>query len=185
MTQTEFAQDALLYFILPLWLVAGLADYLCHRASNIAQTSGYKESLLHLLMFGEVAIPLLLAMFFEINALVILIMMLGFIAHQLTALWDVSFAVDKRDVSPIEQHVHSFLEMLPLMGTLVVVILHWPQFLALFGAGPEVARFDLALKPEPLPWSYVTAFLLAVLLFEVMPYGEELVRGLRANGRKP
>ena len=26
----------LLYFILPLWLLAGFADYLCHRASRIA-----------------------------------------------------------------------------------------------------------------------------------------------------
>jgi hypothetical protein len=97
------------------------------------------------------------------------------------AVWDVSFAIDKREVTPLEQHVHSFLEMLPLMGTLIVAILHWPQFLALFGAGPEAARFNLAMKPEPLPWSYVTSFLLAVLLFEVLPYLEELVRGLRAS----
>jgi hypothetical protein len=181
MDQTQFAQATLLYFILPLWLAAGLADYLCHRASAIAQTSGYKESLLHLLMFAEVALPLLAALFFEINALVILLMIAGFVLHQLTALWDVSFAIDKRNVTPIEQHVHSFLEMLPLMGTIIVVILHWPQFLALFGAGPEAARFTLALKPEPLPWSYVFGFLVAVLLFEVLPYVEELVRGLRAK----
>jgi hypothetical protein len=183
MSQIEFAQATLLYFILPLWLAAGFADYLCHRATNIARTSGYKESLLHLLMFAEVAVPLLAAMFLEINALVILLMIGGFVLHQLTALWDVSFAVDKREVTPIEQHVHSFLEMLPLMGTLIVVILHWQQFLALFGSGPEAARFDLAVKPEPLPWSYVLSFLAAVVLFEVLPYAEELVRGLRTKSR--
>jgi hypothetical protein len=37
-------------------------------------------------------------------------------------------------VRPIEQHIHSFLEMLPLMGLLVIVILHWGQFLALIKA---------------------------------------------------
>jgi hypothetical protein len=179
MDQTWIAQAALLYFVLPLWLVAGIADYLCHRASDIEQTSGYRESLIHLLMFAEVAVPLLAALFLEINAAIILLMIAGFVVHQATALWDVSFAIDKREITPIEQHVHSFLEMLPLMGIVIVVILHWPQFLALFGAGPETARFTLALKHDPLPWSYVLSFLIAVMLLEVMPYAEELVRGLR------
>jgi hypothetical protein len=183
MDQTQFAQATLLYFILPLWLLVGLADYLCHRATNIAETTGYKESLLHLLMFAEVAVPLLAALFLEINALVILTMIAGFVVHQLTALWDVSFAMDKREVTPIEQHIHSFLEMLPLLATVIVVILHWPQFMALFGAGPETARFSIAWKPEPLPWGYVTAFLAAVLVFEVLPYAEELLRGLRARAK--
>jgi hypothetical protein len=40
----ELTRNILMYFILPLWLVAGFADYLCHRASNIATTSGAKES---------------------------------------------------------------------------------------------------------------------------------------------
>lgn len=185
MDQTQFAQATLLYFILPLWLAAGVADYLCHRATNIEQTSGYKESLLHLLMFAELAVPLLAALFLEINALVILFMIAGFVVHQLTALWDVSFAIDKREITPIEQHVHSFLEMLPLMSAIIVIILHWPQFLALFAAGPEAARFEIKLKPEPLPWSYVGAFLGAVALCELLPYAEELVRGLRAARKNP
>ena len=114
--------------------------------AHIERTSGYKESLLHLLMFAEIAIPLLAALFFEINALVILLMIAGFIAHEVTSLWDVSYAIDKREVTPIEQHVHSFLEMLPLMSVIIVIILHWPQFLALFGAGPETARFTLSVE---------------------------------------
>ena len=77
--------------------------------------------------------------------------------------------------------MHSFLEMLPLMGLVLVAVLHWGQFLALFGLGNEPARFTLALKPDPLPWTYVVTVLAAVLLFEVLPYGEELIRGLRAN----
>jgi CubicO group peptidase (beta-lactamase class C family) len=40
---------------------AGLADYLCHRAAHIEATSGYKESLLHLLQFAEVGVPILAA----------------------------------------------------------------------------------------------------------------------------
>jgi hypothetical protein len=63
MPHFEPAVLVLLYFILPLWLAAGFADYLCHRASNIELTSGYKESLIHLLMFSEIAVPLLAAIF--------------------------------------------------------------------------------------------------------------------------
>jgi hypothetical protein len=176
---SQAAVSILIYFILPLWLAAGFADYLCHRASRIETTAGYKESLIHLLMFGEIAVPLLAAIFLEINALVILLMIVGFIAHQLTALWDVSFANDRRYVSPIEQQVHSFLELLPLTGMLIVVILNWPQFLSLWGLGTETPRFEIAPKPDPLPWSYVATFLCAVLLFELLPYLEELVRGWR------
>jgi hypothetical protein len=28
-------QNVLMYFVLPLWLAAGFADYLCHRAADI------------------------------------------------------------------------------------------------------------------------------------------------------
>jgi hypothetical protein len=177
----EAAVSVLLYFILPLWLAAGFADYLCHRASNIEVTSGYKESLIHLLMFSEAAVPLLAAIFLEINAAVIAAMIAGLIAHQLTGLWDLAYATDTRYVSPVEQQVHSFLELLPLAAVLIVIILHWPQFLSLWGLGSETARFSLALKQDPLPWSYVTGFLCAVLAFELLPYLEELARGLRAR----
>jgi hypothetical protein len=181
MPNSEAAVLVLLYFVLPLWLAAGFADYLCHRASSIELTTGYKESLIHLLMFSEVAVPLLAAIFLEINALVIALMIVGFIVHQLTALWDVSFANEKRYVSPIEQQVHSFLEVLPLAATLIVIILHWPQFLSLWGLGAETPRFRIVLKSDPLPWTYVTAFLSAVLIFELLPYLEELVRGWRSR----
>jgi hypothetical protein len=174
-------QLVLMYFVLPLWLAAGFADYLCHRASNIATTSGAKESLLHLLQFAEMAVPILAAIFLEINALILVMMIVAFLLHEATALWDVSYAAATREVTPIEQHVHSFLEMLPLMGLVLVAVLHWGQFLALFGLGSEPARFTLALKPDPLPWTYVVSVLVAVLLFEILPYAEELVRGLRAN----
>jgi hypothetical protein len=180
---SQAAVSILLYFILPLWLAAGFADYLCHRASQIETTTGYKESLIHLLMFSEVAVPLLAAIFLEINALVIALMIAGFVVHQLTALWDVTFANERRYVSPIEQQIHSFLELLPLTGMLIAIILNWPQFLGLWGLGAETPRFQIELKPDPLPWSYVAAFLCAVLLFELLPYLEELVRGWRL--RKP
>jgi hypothetical protein len=179
MEAAEITRNVLMYFILPLWLAAGFADYLCHRAADIEHTSGFKESLLHLLQFAEMAVPLLAVMFLEVNALVILLMIVSFLLHEITALWDVTYASRTRVITPIEQHVHSFLEMLPLMGLLMVVVLHWAQFISLFGLAP--ASFEFRLKQQPLPLGYVLGVLTSVLLLEVLPYAEELVRGLRAR----
>jgi len=180
---TEIAKAYLLYFILPLWIAAGFTDYLCHRAAKIATTSGPKESLLHLLQFGEMAIPVLAAMFLEINSLVLLVMLVCFLLHEATALWDVSYASAMREVFPLEQHVHSFLEMLPLMGLTLIAILNWGQFLALFGLGAEQARFEITFRSGEPSWLYVTVMLSLVLVFEVLPYFEELLRGIRAQRR--
>ena len=166
-------------------LVAGFADYLCHRASHIATTSGPKESLIHLLMLAEIGVAVTAAMAFEINAALILLMIAIWAAHEATALWDVSFAHHKREVTPTEQWVHSYLGVLPLLSLVLVVVLHWSQFLALFGMGSEAPRFELIWKDPPLPWGYVLPIICATLLFEVLPYLEELVRGLRARFRSP
>jgi hypothetical protein len=173
------AQNVLMYFVLPLWLAAGFADYLCHRAASIETTSGWKESLLHLLQLAEMAIPTLAAIFLEINALIIAAMIICLVAHEATAIWDVSYAYRSREVTPTEQHVHSFLEMLPLMGLLIIVTLHWQQFLSLFGLGQATAEFTVRLRQPPLPWLYVSTILSLVVLFEVLPYLEELTRGIR------
>src|SRR5436190_22707695 len=106
----------MMFFILPIWLAAGFADYLCHRASHIEQTSGWKESLLHLLQFAEMALPILAALFLEITSGVILVMIICLVLHQATAMWAVSYATATREVKPIEQHVHSVLEMMPRTG---------------------------------------------------------------------
>jgi hypothetical protein len=55
----------------------------------------------------------------------------------------------------------------------------WPQFIALLGLGSEPARFAIAWKDQPLPLGYIAAMLGAALLFELLPYLEELWRGLR------
>jgi hypothetical protein len=182
--EADVARMALMYFVMPVWLLAGFADYRCHRAAHIESTSGPKESLLHLLLLVEMGIPVLAALFFEINALVIGVMIVCFLLHEATTLWDVWYASETREVSPIEQHVHGYMQLLPLLALTLVSVLHWPQFLALFGLGPEAARFELTLRQQPLPWLYVTSLLGAVALLDVLPFIEELLRGLRAQRLK-
>src|SRR3954454_12087310 len=136
MATDEILRALLMYFILPVWLAAGFADYLCHRAAHIERTSGWKESVLHLLQFAEMALPILAAMFLEITSGVILLMFVCLVLHQATAMWDVSYATKMRQVKPIEQHVHSLLEMMPLTGLLIVIALNWSAFLGLWGLAP-------------------------------------------------
>lgn len=91
------------------------------------------------------------------------------------------YASATREVGPFEQHIHSFLEMLPLMGLVMVIVLHWDQFIALFGLAP--ARYDISLKDPPLDFGYVATILILVVLFELLPYVEELIRGFRTKRR--
>jgi hypothetical protein len=130
-----------------------------------------------LLQFAEIAGPILAALLLEINSGVILLMIVCLVLHQATAMWDLSYAHSRREIKPIEQHVHSVLEMMPLTGLLMVVAMHWNAFIGLLGFAPP--RFAIVLKPEPLPWLYVVSILAATLLFELLPYLEELLRGLR------
>ena len=60
--------------------------------------------------------------------------------------------------------------------------INWSQFLALFGFGNQAARFDF-LRPEGAGAALGRCVIqfVAVTLLEVLPYLEELVRGLRAN----
>ena len=98
MNAAELTQNVLMYFVLPLWLAAGFADYLCHRAAHIERPAAQRSLLLHLLQFGEMAVAVLAAMFLEINALVLLVMLACFLLHEATALWDVHYAVETREV---------------------------------------------------------------------------------------
>jgi hypothetical protein len=63
----------------------------------------------------------------------------------------------------------------------LIAILNWGQFVALFGLGYEPARFTITLRSGPPSWTYVIVMMGLVLLFEVLPHLEELMRGLRAN----
>lgn len=179
-TQTAL-QFYLLFVILPLWLAVGAADWMCHRVARIERTTGPKESALHLLMLAEAGLPVLMGLFLEINGLIILIMIVALGLHELTSYWDVAYAAQNRTVTPIEQRVHDYLGAVPFMAVSFVLVLHWPQGLALLGIGRQELRIALEWKHEPLPLSYSLGILAAITLFVLVPYAEELWRGLRTT----
>jgi hypothetical protein len=157
-------------------VLAGLTDYFLHKHTRIEDTSGTKESVLHLLQLAEAGIPVIVALLFEINALVIGIMLFALMIHEATALWDVYYAHTRRYISPWEQHAHSFLEVLPIMVVSFVTVLYWNQLLALFGLGPEAPRFVVDPKANALPYAYLVAPFSSIALFIVVPYGDKLWR---------
>jgi hypothetical protein len=171
----------MLYVMLPLWLVPGILDWNFHRRTKIEHTSGTHESLTHSMMMSIVGAPILAALLFEINALVLAATIAGYFAHEAVAYWDVRYASGRRHVSTLEQQTHSFLEVLPFMGASLCSVLKWKQFLAIFGAGPERAEWKLEWKRRPQPPAYTVAILGAVALFVVTPYVEELVRCFRVD----
>ncbi|TMK23704.1 MAG: hypothetical protein E6G62_11125 [Actinobacteria bacterium] len=64
----EASRRALLSFVVPLWIGAGLADWACHRRSDIEHTAGTREAAIHALMMTEAGIPSLLGLLVEVNA---------------------------------------------------------------------------------------------------------------------
>lgn len=54
-------------------------------------------------MLAQVGLGIGVALTFDINALVIAIMLVLYFVHEATAIWDVSVAGGKRDVYPVAQ----------------------------------------------------------------------------------
>jgi hypothetical protein len=156
--EAEVTRTVLMYFVLPLWLLVGFADYLCHRASHIATTSGPKKSLIHLIMLGEFGIAVTAAMSFEINATIILLMIIVWATHEATRRPTTAQRCPRRR---------------PARDTVPRAI----------GLGPEAPRFEIVWKEPPLPWTCVLPVIAATIVFEVLPYFEEFIRGLRAWSR--
>jgi hypothetical protein len=76
----------LLCLTLPLWLLAGLGDWLCHRRSQIQHTTGARESALHLLLYLLIALPIVLALFLAIDAMLLVFMAACVLAHMAVSL---------------------------------------------------------------------------------------------------
>jgi hypothetical protein len=170
--------------VMPLWLGAGLADWYLHRRTRIEETAGPRESALHSLMLAETGVPVLLGLFCEVNAGVLATAAGAVAAHSATAYWDQAYAEPRRRVTPVEQHVHSLLEMSPVMATFLLTALHWDQAKALAGRDRQPPRFRPRLKRrDPLSATARGTLLAAVTAFGILPYAEELLRCWRANPR--
>ncbi len=123
--------NLVLYGCLPLWLIMGLMDYICHRRSKIEETSGLKESLYHAVMGVQIGVPIFLGLYFKINVLILLLMLAALVFHVWVAHCDVHYARSSREISMLELHVHSFLETLPFFTVALLVCINWEAFVDL------------------------------------------------------
>ena len=169
----------LLFVLLPIWSIAGFADWLCHRASHIETTSGLKESLMHSTMGLQVGIPIILCLQFEINVLVLLCCCAALLLHELVAHWDVHYASDIRHISVWEMHAHSYLATLPVFMLALVCIVNWPVFLQLITFDWQGHMSFNKLEDVPGGTAYFPIYMLGVFIFGFVPYLEENIRCLR------
>ena len=179
MSAAEAAEALLMFAVVPLWIAAGLADWWCHRRTAIERTSGWPESVFHWILFAQGGVVLVAAAFLEVTAGVLLLVAAAFLAHEATTWIELRYVVPLREVRPVEQMVHSFMEILPLVVLALLALADWDQALALAGAGAP--DFDLRAKEAPWPAAYLLAAGAAVLAFNALPLAEEALRCLRAR----
>ncbi|MCH6163433.1 diguanylate cyclase [Streptomyces sp. M600PL45_2] len=175
-----------MYGLLPSWLVPGLADRWLHRRTRIENSPGTRESLIHSLMMSEIGFPIALTLLYEVNPLLLTVQSAAAVAHEATAVWDVRTAHHSdREIKPVEQHVHSFLESLPFGALASLMCLHPGQVeLLLRGGRGERTAWRLIPRRRPLPRPYLAGITAGVLLCVVLPYAEESMRCARASARR-
>jgi len=179
MNLENVVQGILLYFVLPIWVVTGAADALCHKIARIERNTGPVESVIHLIMGAEVGAAVLVALCLELTGAVLLFLLAMWVVHEVTSYLDLSYASSRRFVPPWEQRVHDYLAVLPLLALVLVTLLSWGQVLALFGLGSQPLDSGLRLKDHPLSTTYLVGLLSSIFLFNFLPYLLELARCLR------
>ncbi len=125
-----------------LWLCAGLADFTLHWREDLAHTSGWSESRLHLLQLALIGSGVMLWLYLQPSWPVLLLQTLLVVAHAGVGYRDTQIAYPLRRIGPLEQHVHSVLDMAP-----------WFALIALAGIGAAAMdgwNWRFALR-EPWP----------------------------------
>jgi hypothetical protein len=77
----------------------------------------------------------------------------------------------------VEQHIHGFLERVPLMAAVLLTVLHWDQARSVFCLEDE-PDWTIRSKRRRLSRRYRASVLAAVGSLNALPYGEELLRCL-------
>ena len=173
-------QGAILYGCLPLWVIMGFCDYLCHRKARIEQTTGLRESLYHVVMGGQIGVPVFLGLLFEINVLLLLLALIMMVFHVWVAHNDVTYAIDMRRITIWETHTHSFLEVLPFVVLLLLVCKRWSAFVDLITFN-WAGQLTLVPKATPIGSEYILGYAGFMLVVGVAPYLEEVWRCWKAG----
>ncbi len=162
-------------FLVPAWIVAGIGDWWQHRRADIEHTAGWKESAFHLFMIFSAGSLLLAGLVFQINALFLAAALGLYVAHEIVATWDFTYASKYRVISITEQRFHDYLTAIPFALLFLTLVAYWEQSLALLGLGSAEGDFSVRFKEETLPLWYFGAFFVGSVL-NVTCYLEEFAR---------
>lgn len=180
----ELVFHLILYVVLPLWGITAFADWCCHRASKIEDTTGVRESAIHSLMGIQVGIPIVLGILYRINVFVFLLCLAAWLAHEFVAHWDVATATNVRRISIWEVHAHNYLATIPFYLIALIAVLNPETVLKTF-------TFDWAGQMRLVPLEhpiggndYLKVYLGLMTLICGLPYAEELVRCIVAQKRR-
>jgi hypothetical protein len=113
---------AALYAGYLVWLACGLADFIQHRRSDLAHTSGLRESALHLVQLTLIGACLALGLVLALTPASLSLIGLLVAAHAVIGYLDTRSAYGLREIGPAEQHLHSVLDMAPVMGLVLCAI---------------------------------------------------------------
>ena len=158
------------------WLSAGLGDFLCHRHTDLPRTSGLAESVAHLLQVGLLGLAILVGFVFEPGRSILLVLAGVVAVHAVIGYRDTRITFQRRRVVlPVEQHLHSVLDVAPIAALAWFATQGWP--------GVVDGHWDIRLRTPaaPLP-AWVAVFLPAAVLC-VTPALMEFVAASRAHRR--
>ncbi len=109
------------------WLLAGLGDFVRHWRTDLPHTSGLAESSMHLVQLGLLGTAVVLGLAFEMGRGIVLSMLALVLLHALVGYLDTRIAFERhRVVSPVEQHLHSVLDMAPAVAFAWLLASTWP-----------------------------------------------------------
>lgn len=143
------------------WLLAGFTDFMLHRRTDLPHTSGLYESAFHLLQLALIGAAVASCLLFEMGRTLAVLLAALVSLHAVCGYLDTRWAFGRRVLSPIEQHVHSVLDMAPIVGLGWVIVATWPA--AITGG------WNLQLRQPALDSRVWFAVLLPALLLCVVP----------------
>jgi hypothetical protein len=161
----------LIWGIYPAWLLAGAGDYLCHRQTDIEHTSGATESWLHVAQFACLASALACAVLLQISAAVFIAMVVLVLAHSVLSYIDVRYTDGRRRILPVEQTIHGFMDVLPLVAVALLGVQHWPEI----RAGSTTFALHSAIELERV------LLLSSFAILAGLPVLEELLRTMKPS----
>jgi len=158
------------------WLLAGFADFICHRRTDIANTSGTLESILHLIQVVIIGTALFLWLTFAPSFG--LVFSIGFLValHAVAGYTDTRVAYRVREIRPIEQHLHSVLDIAPWIGFAALAVGFQQQ------ADMDANNFEL--RRPTLPIAVWVAIVTPSVVLVLVPAVLELVQAVSAGRRK-